>query len=898
MDGYLRILFGMFTSGICRLVSSIDCGESRLTVTTDDTCLTLSPLVPFSRTPGSIIRYSCATLLTGLRESEIDFCPVEICQDNGKWSTASLSCAVNECYPRGKSEAYKGRRKCTVNGHACEIWRNHGYSGQDHRYCRDPGGEKGAPWCHIKATSVPVPWEFCDVPICDEKRLETACDEEYVESCNLPDMTVKVDHDCTGIKSLPIYSMDVGSSIHFRCSYIQANLQSSTGYCPVQVCQTNGRWSAASISCGENECYEAGRSHEYKGHRSCTSSGRQCQAWESQFPHMHELKATSFPGENMTGSYCRDPDRLRGTPWCFTLDPEIEWEDCSVDLCDEIELVSTKCSILSEQDVGIGYPAPSDKYLHIPSDSDQFIQQTESTLNRNEQILSSAYIYHSNDLPVSTTVLHSNDQPISTVYTFHSNDHPVSTAVLHSNDQPASTTVLHSNDQQISTTVLHSNDQQISTTVLHSNDQQISTTVLHSNDQQISTVVLHSNDQQLSTAVLHSNDQQISTTVFHSNDQSVSVIYTHHSNAQHVLSVETIQSYNKETESKYTAGSHEQHLPSEETPNTYSQVTSVPSQQTFRHEYKKTTVNDIDTLGYLVAKETTQGGLFSEFSDKDAYTSPVLIKANFGPESFLKTTTFEMFNDAYIMQSGINNFMFPYLSSNLVSKTESDTEMDPLSAESPLPTDVSARARLYSVVEASARNSESFKAFLPEVATSATESESQRLLRYDMYTTSLTSSFRSDSDGPYIDNFYTNEAVPNTLRYEVVTSVRYDGGPMGGSSGLDRLSTQDSFVDIKAEQHTPSQNSDIRRSLNEVTGSTTKVLMDEGSVSNSHQIRPSYDSIPSSIHAATSPLPVTSAAGNGIYPSSVKHRPHIDYTDRSENGNEEMIPTDKWADHV
>lgn len=63
-------------------------------------------------------------------------------------------------------------------------------------------------------------------------------------------MNVKVDHDCSAIKSLPVHSTDVGSTIHFRCSYLQAKLASTVDYCPVQICQIDGHWSAASISCG------------------------------------------------------------------------------------------------------------------------------------------------------------------------------------------------------------------------------------------------------------------------------------------------------------------------------------------------------------------------------------------------------------------------------------------------------------------------------------------------------------------------------------------------------------------------------------------------------------------------------------------------------------------------
>ncbi|KAH3837952.1 hypothetical protein DPMN_111356 [Dreissena polymorpha] len=36
---------------------------------------------------------------------------------------------------------------------------------------------------------------------------------------------------------------------------------------------------------------------------------------------------------NAAGSYCRDPDGARGKPWCFTVNPNVEWQFCDVPNC-------------------------------------------------------------------------------------------------------------------------------------------------------------------------------------------------------------------------------------------------------------------------------------------------------------------------------------------------------------------------------------------------------------------------------------------------------------------------------------------------------------------------------------------------------------------------------------
>ena len=78
---------------------------------------------------------------------------------------------------------------------------------------------------------------------------------------------------------------------------------------------------------------------EYMGTISVTVSGKTCQAWTADSPHVPDtsLSSSQFPDASMAeaSNYCRNvgsaPDEF---PWCYTTDPDERWEFCDVPLCD------------------------------------------------------------------------------------------------------------------------------------------------------------------------------------------------------------------------------------------------------------------------------------------------------------------------------------------------------------------------------------------------------------------------------------------------------------------------------------------------------------------------------------------------------------------------------------
>mmetsp|Transcript_26705 Transcript_26705/g.61471 ORF Transcript_26705/g.61471 Transcript_26705/m.61471 type:complete len:248 (-) Transcript_26705:38-781(-) len=73
------------------------------------------------------------------------------------------------------------------------------------------------------------------------------------------------------------------------------------------------------------DCYvDAGA--DYIGLKAASGSGRTCMNWLTQgsFP----ATASGIGNHN----YCRNPDG-KERPWCFTVDPQVEWEYCDVPEC-------------------------------------------------------------------------------------------------------------------------------------------------------------------------------------------------------------------------------------------------------------------------------------------------------------------------------------------------------------------------------------------------------------------------------------------------------------------------------------------------------------------------------------------------------------------------------------
>lgn len=69
------------------------------------------------------------------------------------------------------------------------------------------------------------------------------------------------------------------------------------------------------------------------GNESTTKDGHECQMWSEQTPHKHKEMLEFFPQYRDAENYCRNAGGDQSHPWCYTTDPKIKWQKCSIPSC-------------------------------------------------------------------------------------------------------------------------------------------------------------------------------------------------------------------------------------------------------------------------------------------------------------------------------------------------------------------------------------------------------------------------------------------------------------------------------------------------------------------------------------------------------------------------------------
>uniref|UniRef100_A0A8C9FAX8 Plasmin n=1 Tax=Pavo cristatus TaxID=9049 RepID=A0A8C9FAX8_PAVCR len=273
-------------------------------------------------------------------------------------------CNIPECEGQCmecNGEDYHGNVSRTESGFECQRWdaqepHMHGYTlkhfpGKDLKmnYCRNPDGEL-RPWCFTMSPT--KRWEYCNIPRCTMHTPASGLGSQCIsgngdgyrgrigitESGNtcqhwntqfphkhgwIPDR-----YPCKDLEEN--YCRNPNGEKRPWCYTINSSVRWE--YCTIPQCDGTEQNVATQVFLPE-ECYQ-GKGLNYRGTTSITVSGRKCQAWNSKSPHDHGKTPEKFPNADLRENYCRNPDG-DSRPWCFTTDPSVPWEYCSLKRCDD-----------------------------------------------------------------------------------------------------------------------------------------------------------------------------------------------------------------------------------------------------------------------------------------------------------------------------------------------------------------------------------------------------------------------------------------------------------------------------------------------------------------------------------------------------------------------------------
>lgn len=74
---------------------------------------------------------------------------------------------------------------------------------------------------------------------------------------------------------------------------------------------------------------------DYVGLMDFTRTGRKCKGWLEEGTGMGKDYTPATKGIGSNHNYCRNPEGKSEQPWCYTVDPAVEWEFCEVPKCAE-----------------------------------------------------------------------------------------------------------------------------------------------------------------------------------------------------------------------------------------------------------------------------------------------------------------------------------------------------------------------------------------------------------------------------------------------------------------------------------------------------------------------------------------------------------------------------------
>ncbi|XP_070848307.1 hepatocyte growth factor-like [Chaetodon trifascialis] len=254
-------------------------------------------------------------------------------------------------------EDYRGKMDHTESGKECQRWdslrpHKHHFKPKKYRdkdlkdnYCRNPDNRL-RPWCYTMDPK--TPWEYCNITVCDTDSSEdtdvnatTSCVQgkgtDYRGTMNVTPEGVT----CQRWDSQFPHNHSFLPQ-NFKCKDLRENYCRNPDGADFPWCFTTDpnqriancthipRCDAEATQ--KIECYE-NNGETYRGTLSITRSGIPCADWSHHINSGDSHSTESHVGLEM--NYCRNPDRDKHGPWCYTNpNNRLVWDYCKLKHCE------------------------------------------------------------------------------------------------------------------------------------------------------------------------------------------------------------------------------------------------------------------------------------------------------------------------------------------------------------------------------------------------------------------------------------------------------------------------------------------------------------------------------------------------------------------------------------
>ncbi|XP_077090375.1 hepatocyte growth factor a isoform X1 [Siphateles boraxobius] len=295
-----------------------------------------------------------------------NFCRNPDNDPSGPWCFTELTetrhqeCGLPQCTDvecmRCNGETYRGPMDHTESGKECQRWdsqKPHKHTYQPHRhvgkglddnYCRNPNNDV-RPWCYTMDKS--TTWEYCNISVCDsdndvEVEVTTSCFRGHGEGYRGTVSVTPAGVTCQRWDALFPHNHSY-TPHNYKCKDLRENYCRNPDGSEIPWCFTTDpkvrkafctnipRCEAESSD--STECYEdIGES--YRGNLSKTRSGIPCGLWSDHTFRRDTRSAEASAGLEL--NLCRNPDRDKHGPWCYTSNSSIPWDYCGLERCKSV----------------------------------------------------------------------------------------------------------------------------------------------------------------------------------------------------------------------------------------------------------------------------------------------------------------------------------------------------------------------------------------------------------------------------------------------------------------------------------------------------------------------------------------------------------------------------------